>query len=100
MGRQRERLKEIVRVEGPGPAVERGREVGGRCQAVEALGGGREFGWGRLRWGPASCGGGLLGSVGNPSFPSVLLPTQGPPICSFCDLTSLALSQDLIQTPH
>lgn len=43
MERQRERLEEIVRVEGPGTAVERGREVGGRCQAVEALGGGREF---------------------------------------------------------
>lgn len=29
MERQRERLEEIVRVEGPGTAVERGREVGG-----------------------------------------------------------------------
>lgn len=28
MGRQRERMKEIVRVEGPGPAVERGKELG------------------------------------------------------------------------
>lgn len=46
MRRQRERLKETVRVEGPDPEAERGREWG-RYQAVEALGGGEGFGWGK-----------------------------------------------------
>lgn len=76
MERQRERLEEIVRVEGPGTAVEKGREVGGRCQAVEALGGGREFGWGRFRWGACILWGRPFGFSGEP--PVFLSPAPHP----------------------
>lgn len=37
---------------------------------------------GRERWGLATFG----FSVGSPQFPSALLPTHDPPICSFCAL--------------
>lgn len=49
-------------------------------QAVDALGGGSKFGWGRETWGGDLH---LVGEVfgvqwGSPQFPSALLPTHGP----------------------
>ena len=75
MRRQRERLKETVRVEGPDPEVDRGGEGGKSVrlwkpwEEVKSSGGESRGG------GFVPCGEGLLGSVGNPQFPSALLPT-------------------------
>lgn len=81
-----------------GLGIEVGRDVGsGRGNPGRRL---------RVRVGKTEVGElHLVGEVfgvqwGRPPFPSALLPTRGPPICFFRALTSLALSQDLIQTPH
>lgn len=95
-----ERLRETVREQkGLGREVER---EGWGSQAVEALGEGAEFGCGRERWGGLQ----LVGEAfwvqwgGPPVSLSPAAPHPWPTNCSFCTLTSLALSQDLIQTPH
>lgn len=97
MGRQREKLKETVRVEGPGQREEK-KGLGGRLWKPWEEGG--SLGGEGRGGGPAPRGGGLLGSVGNSQCLLALIPDRGPSMCSSCFLTSLALSQDLIQTPH